>query len=237
MNKNSVGKDSSSIKSNDSSLAATPVKRPKAVKASCVKAITLADFGITDKASPSSKDGFALQIRVLCCNGKQRTAACKSRSEVARTGKKPWRQKGTGRARAGTSRSPLWRGGGVIFGPQPGARKLKLTKKTKSVALRDLFFDYVDNKNISVLKWSLKGDKPSTSQAYTFLKDENLLGVNVGVFFGVDDLTSQLSFVNIPTVQPMFFDQPSSYELSRVGKWLIFEKDLDAFKEMVKRWI
>src|SRR5210317_1735755 len=76
---------------------------------------------------------------------KQGTVATKTRSEVRGGGKKPWQQKGTGRARAGSSRSPLWRGGGVIFGPKPKTTKLKLNKKERRSALQTLLYNKKDN--------------------------------------------------------------------------------------------
>lgn len=72
---------------------------------------------------------------------RQGTVSTKTKSEVSGGGRKPWRQKGTGRARAGSNRSPLWRGGGVIFGPKPRQISLKLNKKEKNLALQTLLYN------------------------------------------------------------------------------------------------
>ena len=76
---------------------------------------------------------------------RQGTASSKTRSEVRGGGRKPWRQKGTGRARAGSSRSPLWRGGGVIFGPKPRDYSSKMNKKERRLALKTAFVSRLDD--------------------------------------------------------------------------------------------
>ncbi len=78
-------------------------------------------------------------------NSRQGTLSSKTRSEVRGGGRKPWRQKGTGRARAGSNRSPLWRGGGVIFGPKPRDFEVKMNRKERRLALRTAFQSRVDD--------------------------------------------------------------------------------------------
>src|SRR5512136_2108958 len=84
------------------------------------------------------RGGQAVHEAVVAYRAAQRngTACTKTMGEVAGTGKKPWRQKGTGRARAGSFQSPLWRGGGVVFGPKPRDFGKKVSKKTRALALR-----------------------------------------------------------------------------------------------------
>ncbi|NJO42946.1 MAG: 50S ribosomal protein L4 [Cyanobacteria bacterium CRU_2_1] len=78
-------------------------------------------------------------------NARQGTASTKTRAEVSGGGRKPWRQKGTGRARAGSNRSPLWRGGGVIFGPKPRDYSVKMNRKERRLALRTAFQSRADD--------------------------------------------------------------------------------------------
>ena len=95
---------------------------------------------------------YLLHKDILRHFGSQRqgTVATKTRSEVRGGGRKPWRQKGTGRARAGSNRSPLWKGGGVIFGPKPKNTVLKLNKKERKLALQTLLYN--KRNNISVIE-------------------------------------------------------------------------------------
>ncbi|BAY88388.1 MULTISPECIES: 50S ribosomal protein L4 [unclassified Tolypothrix] len=96
-------------------------------------------------------------------NARQGTASTKTRSEVRGGGRKPWRQKGTGRARAGSIRSPLWRGGGVIFGPKPRDFDLKMNRKERRLALRTAFVSRLDDL-IVVEEFSEQLSRPKTKE-------------------------------------------------------------------------
>lgn len=101
-------------------------------------------------------------IRQLA-GSRQGTASTKTRSEVRGGGRKPWRQKGTGRARAGSSRSPLWRGGGVTFGPKPRSYDIKMNRKERRLALRTAFQGRLDDM-IVVEDFSDKLTRPKTQE-------------------------------------------------------------------------
>lgn len=179
---------------------------------------------------------FSTWIRVLFQNWRQGTVGVKDRSEVARTNKKPWKQKGTGRARAGTARSPLWRGGGVVFGPQPRVRTLKVSKKIKRVVLNNLLFERLDANKIVCLDWNLALEKPSAMQAGKALYNVGLGDTKVNLFLRTDDFLTGASFANLTNVRILFFDQANAFDLASVPYWVVLRKDLDQFKEMVSRW-
>ena len=102
-------------------------------------------------------------------NQRQGTVNTKERSDVRGGGKKPWRQKGTGRARAGTIRSPLWRGGGTVFGPHPRDHRLKVNKKTKRVALKSSLTARAADGDIMVIK-GIDMQAPKTSAFAALLR-------------------------------------------------------------------
>ena len=105
---------------------------------------------------------------------RQGTVSTKTRSEVRGGGRKPWRQKGTGRARAGSNRSPLWKGGGVIFGPKPKTTSLKLNKKERKLALQTLLY----NKRNHILIIEHLENQFDTPKTKNFLKICQNCGIN-----------------------------------------------------------
>ncbi len=119
-----------------------------------------------------------------------------NRGEVSGGGKKPWKQKGTGRARAGSSRSPLWRGGMTIFGPSPRSYAFKLSKKSKKLALKSVLTDRVRNNGLQVVE-SLVLAEPKTKAAVELIKK---LGLSPKTLFIVaeKDKNLELAVRNLP---------------------------------------
>lgn len=113
---------------------------------------------------------YLLQLK----NRRNYTASTKTKSEVRGGGRKPWRQKGTGQARAGSSRSPLWVGGGVIFGPKPRIVKKKINKKERRLAILSAF--YLKKKNFKILEDTFFENLTiiKTKEIVTLLKEKNL---------------------------------------------------------------
>lgn len=199
--------------------------------------ITPAELNITDARKDVSPVSMSVYIRTLLQNWRQGTVACKGRSDVAYSNKKPWKQKGTGRARAGSARSPLWRGGGVIFGPQARTRVLKTSTQIKRNVFNSILFDFLDHGKVVALDWNVNLEKPKTAQAFKLLKDSNLHKEKVVLFLPTHDQMSYASFINIPNVQILFFDQPNAYDLVNGNRWVVLKKDLEQFKQMVSQWI
>lgn len=193
--------------------------------------LTVKDLGL--KRCAIKPYTFALWVRALMQNWRQGTVGVKGRSDVALTRKKPWRQKGTGRARAGSARSPLWRGGGVTFGPQPRTRKLKVSQELKKRVLRDLFWRLADEGHLHILDFVV--DKPQTKLAAEILKKASLTN-KITILVAPQDFAVQSSLANIPTVQLVFFDQLNSFNVAHGKDVVVLKKDMDTFKEMVARW-
>ncbi len=180
--------------------------------------------------------GYAVWIRALLQNWRQGTVGCKGRADVAYSTRKPWKQKGTGRARAGMAKSPLWRGGGVIFGPQPRTRTLKVTKRTKFDVMKALLATYANNNKIITYDLQLQDDKPSTKLGLLALQNMNVIGKKVSIFLQRDDYTNWLTLRNLPNVQIISFDALNAYDLSNSEYLVVLKKDISTFKDMVAQW-
>jgi len=134
-----------------------------------------------------------------------------TRGKVRGGGKKPWRQKGTGRARQGSTRSPQWAGGGVVFGPHPRSYAFKVPNKVVKLAMRSALSAKLAEESLYVVD-ALVFEKPSTRQAADVLK---ALGINgkVTIVVGNDDMNALLSFRNLPKTRVITASESNTYDL------------------------
>lgn len=193
------------------------------------------DFSFEAENLIGSEEAYSLAVRVHRQNSRQGTVAAKGRSDLtSRSNKKPWRQKGTGRARAGTPRSPLWRGGAVSHPPRMRTRKLTLSKSVNNSGLRYLISSKFDENNIFKLNWI---PNKSCSEANKILKNNGFSEKKIVLFYEIDDFETYYSFANIKNVNLVSYDSPYAYKMG-IGKSFVFlEKDRNLFEEMVNKWI
>lgn len=157
---------------------------------------------------------------------RQGTHATKTRGMVSGGGRKPWKQKGTGRARQGSIRAPQWYHGGVAHGPVPRDYSQRTPKKMKAAALRYALSDRANNGRVAVVDFQL--DAPSTKKAIAALAP--VVADNfTTVVLSRDNVNEWLSVRNIPTVYPIFADQLNTYDVI-TAQYVVFSKDgLEAF--------
>lgn len=184
-----------------------------------VSTVELSDavFGIT----PNEKVMHAAVVNFLA-NQRQGTQSTKTRSEVSGGGRKPWRQKGTGRARQGTIRAPQWAGGGTVFGPHPRSYAFRVNNKEVKLAMRSALSAKLADGELFVVD-AFNFEKPSTKAAVAALK---ALGLERRTTLVIDDedVNTYLSFRNIPTVNILPVSAANTYELID-NKALVFTAD------------
>jgi large subunit ribosomal protein L4 len=163
---------------------------------------------------------------------KQGTVSTKTRSEVRGGGRKPWRQKGTGRARAGSNRSPLWKGGGVIFGPKPKKVFLKLNKKERRLALQTLLYN---KKNNIVLIENLENgiNEPKTKNFLKICQDCNInLDQKVLVIVSKKATPLKLSTQNLKNVELISASSLNTLSLLKAKQIILTPLAINDIKEI-----
>jgi large subunit ribosomal protein L4 len=164
---------------------------------------------------------------------RQGTHATKTRGEVSGGGAKPWRQKGTGRARAGSSRSPIWTGGGTVFGPRPRHYTVKVNRKARRAALRGALSLHAERESLAVFD-ATAFDAPSTKQAVELL-DGWLSTDHKGstlVLLSEEEANAGLSFRNLRAVDVMPVVNAGVADVIRAATLLVSES---ALEELVAR--
>ena len=161
----------------------------------------------------------------------QGTVSTKTRSEVRGGGRKPWKQKGTGRARAGSNRSPLWKGGGIIFGPKPRTKIYKLNKKERRLALQTLLYN---KKNNILLIDNLENnfDKPKTKEFCKICKNCNIdLNQKILIIVSKKINSLKLSVQNIKNVELILASNLNTLSLIKAKQVIITPLALNELKE------
>ncbi len=163
-------------------------------------------------------------------NSRQGTHGSKSRGMVRGGGKKPWKQKGRGVARAGTTRSPLWRGGGTVFGPQPHQYEYKLPKKIKRLARRSILSEKLRNKEIIVLN-EFSIDAPKTKKTKELLSNLDVQEKKILILTGSLTENLVLSMRNIPNIALLDAMMASAYDLLDSEIIIIDQKGLEMLND------
>jgi large subunit ribosomal protein L4 len=166
-------------------------------------------------------------------NQRQGTVSSKTRAEVRGGGRKPWRQKGTGRARAGSIRSPLWRGGGVIFGPKPRDFSIKMNRKERRIALRTAFM----SRSEDLIVVENFADQLSTPKTKEVVAAFTRWGIEQGakVLLIVTDPISEnlhLSVRNLPTVKMIKHDCLNIYDILNADKIVATSEAISKIQEV-----
>lgn len=150
-------------------------------------------------------------IKMQLANKRVGSASTKTRAEVRGGGKKPWKQKGTGRARVGSTRNPVWKGGGIVFGPKPRDYSYRLPRKVRRLALKSALSSKVMDSNIIVVD-TLSFDEPKTKLMMETLELLNA-GAKTLVVTADGDVNVYKSARNIPGVKSLKVDYINVYDL------------------------
>lgn len=163
---------------------------------------------------------------------RQGTVSTKTRSEVRGGGRKPWRQKGTGRARAGSNRSPLWKGGGVIFGPKPKTVSIKVNKKERRLALQTLLYN--KKNNILVIENLENGLRDSKTKSFLDICKNCSVNLDQKVLIVVAEKTVPLKLAtqNLQTVELILASNLNTFSLLNAKQILLTPLALNTIKEI-----
>ncbi|MEE9164782.1 MAG: 50S ribosomal protein L4 [Nitrospinota bacterium] len=165
-------------------------------------------------------------------NKRRGTASTKIRDEVRGGGKKPWKQKGTGRARAGSSRSPIWRGGGTTFGPKPRDYSYKVPKKARKTALKSILSLKAKNNDIVVLD-KLESKFSKTKEVALLLKDLKI--VNRALFLiEQENKNLQLAARNLPNARVLNLAGLNVYDLLHSSKLILTQSTVSKIEERLQ---
>src|SRR5215472_3795044 len=206
-----------------------PAAKPK-------RAPAVASHSLVDADLPA--DIFDAQVNVPLIHqvvvaqqgaARQGTHATKTRGDVRGGGRKPYRQKGTGRARQGSTRAPQFAGGGTVFGPQPRSYDQRTPKKMKAAALRGALSDRARHDRVHVVSGFVDGEAPKTADAVSVLSAVTGHAAHVLVVLAADDLVTRLSLRNAPGVRVLAEGQLNTRDVLVSDHVVFTQAALDAF--------
>jgi large subunit ribosomal protein L4 len=173
-----------------------------------------------------------LKEAILMYEARQRrgTHSTKTRSQASGTGRKLWKQKGTGRARTGPSRAPHWKGGGVVFGPHPRDYSYSMPKKARKIAMDSAWLAKFQDKEVIVFE-SLQMEAPKTKTIYSAFCNMGINNQRVLVGWNTENLNFLRSFANIPMVEIEKVERLNPYLLLANEKVVLVK---DAFEELIR---
>lgn len=199
-----------------------------------IKGNTVEEIDLNEKVFGliPNKHVLNLYVRIFLTNQRQGNSKVKDRSEVSGSGKKPWAQKGTGRARAGQKRSPIWRHGGITHGPSTKSWSIDLPKKVRQLALKSaLSLKFKDNKMLVLDK--IKLDSPKTKEIVEILANLKARGNTLLVLDSVDNALIK-SCANLKNVNTTFVDNLNAFELVKSNKVLLTKGSINKLEEKYK---
>ena len=170
-------------------------------------------------------------VRAQRASWRQGTHDTKTRGQVRGGGKKPWRQKGTGRARQGTIRAPQWAGGGTVFGPHPRSYAFRVNNKEVKLALRSALSAKLADEELFVVD-SFGFEAPKTKDAKACLEALNVSG-RTTIVVGDEDVNAYLSFRNLPLVEVIPVSEMNTYDLVNNKALVISAEALNRIEEVL----
>ena len=174
-----------------------------------------------------------LSVKAFLANQRQGTHKAKERAEVRGGGKKPWRQKGRGTARAGTTRSPIWIGGGTIFGPRPRNYRQKLPKKVRQLARKSALSYKAKDEQLLVVE-DFTFEKPSTKDFISMMEALNLNGKKILLLTGKNDINVYKSGRNISKVNVLEARKASTYDILNNQLLILQQSAIETISETFK---
>ncbi len=168
-------------------------------------------------------------VRMQLANRRSGTAATKTRAQVRGGGRKPWRQKGTGRARAGSNRSPIWVGGATVFGPQPRSYAYRIPRSARKTALRAALAQKLRQDELVVID-AIQFDEPKTKQMVTLLAQLEM-GDSVLLVLADADANVQKSARNLPGVKVLLSEGLNVYDILRYRQVLVTQAAMQRISE------